>query len=326
MKTVVTGASGHVGANLVRELLAADREVRVLVHQDARALEDLPVQQVRGDVCDVDGLCAAFDGAEVVYHLAAIVSITGDRGGLVDAVNVGGTANVVKACRRQGVRRLVHFSSVHALQQTPLDEVLDERRPAAAGPGVLAYDRAKAAGEAVVLAEAGNDFEVVVLNPTAIMGPLDFRGSPTGTLIAKLYQGRLPALVDGGFDWVDVRDVVQGAMAAERLGRSGERYVLSGAWASVGELAALVHECGGARPPRFTSSLGLASVGAPLVEAWSRISGTVPLYTRDSLNVLRHSNRHISRDKAVAELGYAPRALADTVRDTVQWWRREGVA
>jgi len=277
------------------------------------------VERVQGNVLDENALCAAFAGADVVYHLAAVISITGAQGGAVDAVNVGGTRNVVAACRKQGVRRVVHFSSVHALQQTPLDTPLDETRPPAAGPRVLAYDRAKAAGEAVVREAARNGLDAVIVYPTAILGPLDFRGSEMGGVIAKLYHGHMPALVAAGFDWVDVRDIAAGAMAAEKLGVSGEGYLLSGQWTTLLELGELVHRFGGARPPRFIASLGLATVGAPFMEAWSTITHQQPLYTRDSLNVLRHSNRNVRHDKAARDLGYVPRTLADTVRDTVAW-------
>ena len=147
MTVVVTGAAGHVGATLVRELLRRGRAVRVLVHQHTRAFEGLEVEQVRGDVRSVDSLRTAFAGAEVLYHLAGIISITGDRDGRVAAINVEGVANAAQAALDCGVRRMVHFSSVHAFQQEPLGEPLDETRPRVTDPRASAYDRSKADGE-----------------------------------------------------------------------------------------------------------------------------------------------------------------------------------
>ena len=146
MTTVVTGANGHVGANLIRALLARGRTVRAMVHMNRRAIESLNVDMVRGDVCDLPSLCEAFKDAEVVYHLAGHISISTDEWPLCESINVIGTRNVVEACLRCGVRRLVHFSSIHAFEQEPLDILLDESRPLVELRHGLPYDRSKAAG------------------------------------------------------------------------------------------------------------------------------------------------------------------------------------
>jgi len=128
MLTLVTGAAGHVGGNLVRRLLELKRPVRVLVHRDTRALEGLEVERAQGDVLDPNSLLSAMRGVDVVFHLTALISITGDAEGKVRRTNVEAPRNVTQACLKSGVKRLIHFSSIHAFQQEPLDQPVDETR------------------------------------------------------------------------------------------------------------------------------------------------------------------------------------------------------
>lgn len=324
MLTVVTGASGHVGGNLVRELLARGRKVRAMVHTEARALDGLDVEVVRGDVRDVGSLRRVFAGAERVFHLAALISIDGDKLGLVPATNVEGARNVASTALECGVKRLCHFSSIHAFHIAAHGQAVDETRPRAVAPHEGAYDRSKAAGEAAVREVIGRGLDAVIVNPTAILGRHDYGPSRMGRVFLDLFHGRLPSLVDGGFNWVDVRDVVAGALAAEEKGRTGESYILSGHWFSVPELAAMVEQVTGKRPPRFTSPMWLARTGAPFVELFGRLTGKEALYTRESLAALR-SNRSVSHQKATAELGYRPRPTVETVEDTYHWLVEAGI-
>ncbi len=321
---VVTGASGHLGANLVRQLLAAGRRVRVLKYNGTRSLEGLDLERVDGDVLDERSLALAFRGAEVVYHLAGFISIVRSQRGRLEAVNVGGTRNVVRACLAQGVRRLVHFSSIHAFSQFPRDVPLDESRGPADAARAPAYDQSKARGEREVLAGVERGLDAVILNPTAVLGPYDFEPSRMGRVLRDLQRGTLPALVSGGFDWVDARDVCAAALVAESRGRRGERYLLSGAYASVADLAALVAEVSGTRAPRVVLPQWLVRPLAPLSELWSEVTGAVPRFTRDSMVALRTGNPAVRHDKASAELGHAPRPLRTTVEDTLRWFRDSG--
>jgi dihydroflavonol-4-reductase len=324
MTVVVTGASGHLGANLVRALLERDETVRVLVHRSAAALAGFEdrIERIEGSVCEPDSLGPAFDGARRVYHLAGVISIDGDPDGRVHRVNVEGTRNVARACLERGVGRLVQVSSVHAYDMDPRDEVLDEgRRQVADSPHHSPYDRSKALGERIVRAQIDAGLDAVIVNPTGIMGPVDFGPSRLGQLLLDLSTGKLPALLDGGFDFVDVRDVAAGILAAGEQGRRGENYILGNAWYSIHALARLVEAAGGSRAPRFISPVWAARLGVPFARVASRVSGREPLFTRESLEVLI-SNRSISSRKARAELGFAPRSLAETVTDTLQWFAR----
>jgi dihydroflavonol-4-reductase len=324
VKTFVTGASGHIGGNLVRALLAEGREVRVLVRRDTRAIDGLDVERVSGDVLDRESLARAVRGADVVYHLAGHISLAGDRGGLMQRANVIGTRNVVAACVEAGVRRLLHFSSIHALSGKPVEEVIDETRPLADGRRAVAYDLSKARSELEVQAGVARGLDAVTLNPGGVLGPHDYKPSYMGEVILDLCHGRLPALIDGGFSWVDVRDVASGALAAEKRGRSGERYLLTGHWLSTAALGDVVEEITGVERPRFVAPMWLAIAGAPFVTAWSHVTGKRPRYTLGSLAAIRN-HRMVSHQKAREELGYSPRPLRATVADTVEWFRQSQI-
>jgi len=189
MTVVVTGASGHVGANLVRALLDEGRPVRALVHANRQALAGLDIEMVEGDIANPESLLKAFDGAEVVYHLAATISLLMDSWPLLERVNVTGTRNVVEACLRSGIRRLVHFSSIHALRQEPLETTVDELRPLVDSPRCPPYDRSKAAGEIEIHRGLERGLDAVIINPTAIIAPYDYRPSRFGQILLDLARG-----------------------------------------------------------------------------------------------------------------------------------------
>ncbi len=323
--TVVTGATGHVGNTLVRALLEQGRRVRALIHTHAASLDGLAVERVDGDVLDVDSLARAFAGADVVYHLAARISITGDQGGRVTAINVEGTRNAARAALAAGVRRFVHFSSVHAFDLEPTEGAIDEGagRP---GPHHPAYDRSKAAGEATLREVIADGLDATIVNPTGVIGPLDFEPSRMGRLIALIGRRRIPAMTPGGFDWVDVRDVVAGAMAAEASGRTGVNYLLGGHWQSMADIGAMAAAAHGVAPPRWQSPMWMARLGAPFVTLASKLTGAEPLYTAEALHAVR-ANRHIDTTRARAELGHDPRPTATSILDAVAWQRAraEGV-
>lgn len=323
MITVVTGASGHIGNNLVRAMLSEGRRVRAVVHRDLRALDGLDIERVRGDVLDPSSLGRAFDGADVVYHLAAMITIRPDRGGRACLVNVEGTRNVVAACKDGGIRRLVHFSSIHACDADPLDDEIDESRPLASGNHLPAYDKSKADAERVVIEECSRGLDAVIVSPTAVIGPHDYRPSAMGQVFLDLYRRRLPALVRGGFNWVDVRDVCAGAMAAERLGCAGERYLLAGHWRSLFDLAKLVEETTRVPAPRLVIPVWLARLAIPFAAMAGALTGTEPRFTRASLRAVTHHQR-VSHRKASQLLGYSPRPLRQTIADTYAWFRERG--
>jgi dihydroflavonol-4-reductase len=323
MTVAVTGATGHVGANLVRALIDKGISPRCLVHINCRAIDGLDVEKAQGDVRDLDSLCHAFEGVDTIYHLAASISLSMTDWPEQEKINVKGTANVVEACLRTGVSRLVHFSSIHALVQEPLDIPVDESRPLVDSRRYPPYDRSKAAAEIEVRRGIEKGLNAVIVSPTAVFGPYDYQPSYFGEALITIAERKLPALVTGGFNWVDVRDVVTGAMAAAELAPAGSRYLLSGHWVSMCEIAAIIEEITGVSTGRPICPLWLAHIGAPFIGAICRLNGKRPLYTSVSLRALK-SNRNISHELATRELGYQPRPFRETLVDTLQWFRENG--
>ncbi len=324
MTVVVTGASGHLGGNLVRALLSQGRTVRAMVHHDRRAIAGLDVETIAGDLTDFDSLKRAFQGVDTVYHAAALISLTSHEWAKLEATNIEGVRNVLAACQACGVRRLAHFSSIHALEQKPLALPVDEQRPlVSARPGVPLYNRSKAAGERLVRRAIAEGLDAIILYPTGILGPDDFAPSHFGEVTLQLARGKMPALVNAGFDWVDVRDVAQGALLAEAKAPPGGRYLLSGHWVSLKGLAETISCYTGVPAPRLSFPLALAQLGTPFA-ALFRSDYHRPLYTSVSIQSLK-SNHHISHAKATRELGYQPRLFDETIRDTLQWFERAGL-
>ena len=317
---VITGASGLVGGNLVRALLAQGRRVRALVHRDRRALAGLDVETVPADLTDQASLKQAFRGAEAVYHLASSISISMENWDELQRVNVIGTRNVIEACLQNNVRRLIYFGSIHAYDHAPFDQPLDEDRPLLMGDRIPPYERSKALAEMETRRSLDRGLDSVILIPTAIAGPFDFRPSYFGQALQLLARGRIPALVRGGYDWVDVRDVVNGAIQAERLAPRGGRYILSGHWHSVREVAQFTSEITGKPAPRFTVPIWLAQLAQPIMAKLAQVNGAQPIYTRPMLNAM-NSNHHISRARATRDLGYSPRPFQQTIADTLDWFR-----
>lgn len=336
MRVVVTGATGHVGANLVRSLVARGDQVRVVVRARTQALEGVDVERVPGDVRDPGSLRAAFAGAEVAYHLAAVISISGDPQGLVRAVNVDGARNAAEAALAAGVRRFVHCSSVHAFDLYRRGSAARAGQPAGPGridetwprvpdyPPHFAYDRSKAAGEQAVRAVMERGLEAVILHPSGVVGPYDFGPSRMGRVLLQLHRRTLPSLVDGGFDFVDVRDVALGLIAASERGRPGENYLVTGNHVRIAELAAAAHAVTGVRPPRLSTPIWVARLGVPVFAAIGKVQRAEPLYTHESLSVLQ-SRHQFDCTKARRDLGYAPRPLEATLRDTYAWFAAAGL-
>lgn len=241
----------------------------------------------------------------------------------MEKINVHGTSHVIEACRSCGVRRLVHFSTIHALNSSPEDKTIDEER-FLVGPGDgLAYDRTKAQAERVVMMAAEEGLDAVIVSPTALVGPLDFRPSKIGKAMLRMCHKRRAFIVAGGFNWVDVRDVVSGALAAEQRGRRGERYILSGTWLSLSDLFNEVKKASGLDIRTVTSPIWLARLASPFATIVSRAGKQDPLYTKDTLYTICH-HRFVSCDKARQELGYRTRPISETISDTITWFRDSG--
>lgn len=324
MKIAVTGASGHVGTNLCRELVSQGHVLKALVHTNTESLEDIPLTKIQGDLKNPESLTELVRDTDVVFHLGAIISIRGNRtGGLFD-INVEGTRRICSAAQKASVRRFFHFSSIHALVHRPYDQELDETRPLAVQDR-MAYSRSKALAEEVVLDAVKQGLDAVILCPTAVLGPFDYAPSLLGRALILLASGKLPTLIPGGYDWVDVRDVVRASISSLDKGKKGERYLLSGHWRTLKQISDLVSDIMDFRPARkFTCPHWLAQIGLPFINLYCSVYEKEPLYTQDSLYTLRTAHKNISHRKAAQDLDFKPRPFEETLRDTLDWFREQG--
>ena len=317
---ILTGGAGHVGAAVIRALLQRGERVRaLLLPGQAPKVADAAVEYVEGDVCRPETLAPLFREGEgaVVIHTAALISIARKVDDRVRFVNVEGTQNVLALCREARVKRLIHVCSSHAIPELPRGQVqreIDDYDPDKVR-GCYAKTKAEAARDVVAAAKKGLD--AVLVLPTGIFGPGDRGGNHLLQMVIQYMQGKLPAYVKGGYDFVDVRDVARGILLAAEKGRAGESYLLNGAYASLRQVLTQVKElCHLKALPELPRFLGQTAV--PFVELAARISGHRPLYTAYSLRVLG-SNAAYSHEKATRELGYAPRPLTETIQDMVAW-------
>jgi dihydroflavonol-4-reductase len=257
---------------------------------------------------------------DAVIHLAAKISISRFLTDDLRNTNILGTKNILDASRKHKIKRFIHFSSIHALDNSPLDKPMDETQPMAS-KNPLPYEMTKAAGEKLVYEACKDGLDASVINPTAILGPHDYKPSLMGQVVMKLYNNSLPALIKGGYDWVDVRDVAIGAVSCIEKGRKGERYILSGKWASLPELSALIGKVSGRKTPGIVVPDWMAKLGVPFMKVMADLKKEHPLYTFESLEIIKMGNTMIRHAKAERELGYTPRELEITVKDTVDWFK-----
>jgi dihydroflavonol-4-reductase len=323
MFAVVTGASGHLGANLVRSLLAKKWKIKALVHRDKRALEGLDIEYVPGDVLDKESLIKAFTGADVVFHLAGRISVVTYDRKEVEAVNITGVQNVVDACLATSVKRLIHTSSFHAHKQEPLDQPMDESRSLLDEGIYPPYDHSKAKGEKIVRDAIEKGLDAIIINPSGMLGPNDFKPSHFGTTILSMAKGKTPVLVDAGLSWVDIRDVADGMIKACEQATLGAKYFFSGNWITLQDIAQQVAAITGVKPPQIVLPMWLAKTSAPAAMFFDRFRGRRPLFTPISMKELE-SNPDISHARASKELGYQPRPIEQTIADTVAWFQTHG--
>ncbi|MGB7537519.1 MAG: SDR family oxidoreductase [Anaerolineales bacterium] len=320
---LVTGATGHIGNVLVRKLLAAGESVRVLIFpgEDTLPLKDLLLEMVTGDVLDPLSLRKAMQGVTRVFHLAGIISILPGRSRIVNRVNFEGTKNVIAEARQAGVQRLIYTSSIHAIRRVPQGVRIDERLPFDPENTAGEYDRSKAQASLAVLEAARQGLDSVILCPTGVIGPNDYRRSELGQLILDCVEHKTQFYVDGAYDFVDVRDVADGIMNAADKGRSGETYILSGEKLTVRRIIDILWDLTGRRFARIHIPFSVARFAARYTPFYYRRKRMKPRFTSYSLETLR-SNSDISHDKATAELGYHPRSLKESITDTVEWFRK----
>ncbi len=324
---VVTGATGHIGNVLVRELAARGQKVRavVLPRDSHRALARVDAEITHGDVTDPASIESALAGADVVFHLAGIVTIMPGMVKLLEKVNIGGMKNVIRACRAVGVRRLVYTSSIHAVAEPPRGTTIDESQPFDPTRVLGDYARSKARATLLLLHEiAKGGLDAVVCCPTGVIGPWDFGISNVGQLIVDFESGHLKSFVRGAYDFVDVRDVVNGLILAAEKGQTGRHYIFSGDQVQVPELMKVLETEIGRPAPTYEIPSAVARAAGALASVYYRVARRKPVFTAYSIDVL-HSNSVVSSARARLELGFASRPWKESIHDQVGWFRSEGI-
>ena len=331
MNCFVTGASGFIGANLVHELLAQGHSVKVLVRRgsDLRGLEGAQIARVEGDLSDGAKLKEAMSGCGWCFHVAASYHLWLRDYRPMYAANVEGTRTVIQAAAAAGCERIVYTSTVgciglpepHGGQLTPSDE----STPVREGQMVNHYKRSKWQAEQLATRLAREGLPVIIVNPSAPVGPRDVKPTPTGQVIVDFLNRRMPAYLDTGLNWVHVRDVAIGHILAARKGCVGERYILGNAegnWTMQQAFAAL-EEISGIPAPRVRIPYAVALGAAYVNEALAFVTGRPPKAPLAGVRMARHK-MFFSPGKAIRELGLPQTPPRQALADAVQWFRRNG--
>jgi dihydroflavonol-4-reductase len=322
---LVTGASGFVGAAVVRALLARGERVRVLLRpkSDRRNVEGLAVETRLGSLDDPASLARAVEGCRFLFHVAADYRLWVPDPAAMYRTNVEGTEALMRAALAAGVERIVYTSSVAVLglrDDAPSDETTPSRIEDMIGP----YKRSKFLAEERVRALVAEEgLPAVIVNPSTPIGPRDVKPTPTGRMILEAALGRMPAFVDTGLNIVHVDDVATGHLLALEKGVVGERYILGGENLTLAEILATVALCCGRKPPTVRLPIAPLIPIALVAEGLARLTEREPFVTRDGLR-MAHYRMWFSSEKAKRALGYAPRPAREAIVEAVAWFREAG--
>ncbi len=326
MTLLITGASGFIGSAVLRRLVAAGHRVRALVRGDSdrQNLEGMAVETVVGELRDPESLARAVAGCSGLFHLAADYRLwVPDPDGLY-ATNVDGTRNVMLAAASAGVARIVYTSSIATLGLNADRTPADETTPATIDDMIGHYKRSKFLAEAEVRRLADREgLPVVIVNPSAPVGPRDIKPTPTGRMIVEAAAGRMPAFLDTGLNLVHVDDVAEGHVLAFERGEVGQRYILGGENMTLRDILASIAAITGRRPPRVRLPHYVVLPVAYIAESWARLSGGDAFVSVDGVRLARKPMFFSSR-KAREELGFEPRPALEALRDAVHWYREHG--
>jgi len=329
MAVLVTGGTGFVGANVVRELVALGAAVRVLARRgsDRRALDGLAVEVVEGDLLDRASLARAVRGIETVYHVAADYRLWARNPMELHRVNVDGTRAMLDVAGEAGVKRIIYTSTVGALGIPGDGTPGTEDTPVSLADMVGPYKASKFLGERVAVELAGRGLPIVIVNPSAPIGPWDVKPTPTGQMIVDFMRGRMFATLDTGLNIVHVRDVARGHLLAAERGRIGERYILGHAHGnlSLADIGRLLSDITGRPAPRLRVPYAVAWCGAACTEVVARLTGRPPAVPLTAVRMAR-KRMYFSPAKAVRELGLPQTDPREALRDAVHWFAAHGYA
>lgn len=323
---LLTGASGFVGSAVLRELLREGFRVRALIRPNSRYGDLIArnVQFVYGDLRERGSLRNACEGCRYLFHVAADYRLSLRDNATVFAVNVNGTRKLMEEAMRAGMERIVYTSSVATLDCRQNGEPADEAATLPIQYADGAYKRSKILAEQLVLDMSGNKgLPVVIVNPSTPVGPRDIRPTPTGKIIVAAASGQVPAYVDTGLNVVHVDDVARGHLAALRLGRIGERYILGGENVPFSQILAEIAASVGRSRPKYRIPWYVAAPAALAGEMQALMTGKEPLATWAGVRLARHK-MFFTSSKAEQELGYRARPHVEALADAITWFGSHG--
>lgn len=325
MTTLVTGASGFLGSHVTRLLAQRGERIRVLLRPTShtRLLEGLAVERVSGDLRDPASLEQALAGVRTVYHVAADYRLWARDPREIYESNLQGTRNLLQAAARAQVEKFVYTSTVGTVAVQRDGVLPDEDTVAALDEMIGAYKRSKWLAEQEARKAAAAGLPVVIVNPTTPVGPGDAKPTPTGRIIIDFLNGRMPAYVDTGLNFVPVEDAAAGHLLAARLGRMGERYILGGENLTLKQALEILSQLSGRPAPRVRVPHALALAAGYADAALSRLIGREPQIPLDGVRMARHS-MFVNAEKARAELGFSPGPLAAAFEGAVRWYEMNG--
>lgn len=319
---LITGILGHLGSTVARELLKQGATIRgfdlkQVVHND---LQKEKVNMFYGDIRNLKEVEPLFQDLEdyevIVIHCAGIVSISSHYDERVYSVNVNGTKNIVNLCKKYAVKKLVHISSVHAIPEGEKGSLIKEVSSFHPDAVTGLYAKTKAIASQYVLDATKEGLDASIIHPSGIIGPYDLGNGHLTSMIIDFLNHNLTALVKGGYDFVDVRDVTNTILACTEKGRKGECYIVTNHYFTVQEIINIVANLSNKKMIKTVLPLWFARLTAPLSEVYYKIRKMPPLYTSYSLYTLQ-SNSNFSHEKATKELGYKPRPIEETLKDTI---------
>ena len=323
---LITGGSGHVGANLVRELSSRGYEVRCIdFDNDHRAFEGFNVELVKGNITDISTLDNTFKDVEIVFHTAAVISLDRKDKDLIRSVNVGGTENVCEMSLRHGVKKLIHFSSVDAFVREPLEDPLYENRSLVTDPNAVPYDLSKADAQRIVLEYCDKGLNASIIHPSGIFGPNDFKPSLFGQEFINIANGKRPYSINVGYDYVDVRDLCKTSVDCIDKGEIKQNYIVGGNYMDFVYMSEVMSEILNKKLIRSTLPFGFIYMSLPGSYMSSLIKKTPRAITLDSIHTIKVQNKNIPSGLSKEQLDHNPRPLEETIQDTIEFFQKRGL-
>ncbi len=324
--TLVTGASGFVGSHVARQLVAAGNQVRVLARPSSnlRALEGVAVERVEGDLREPASLARAMRGIQRVFHVAADYRLWAADPNEIYRSNVEGTRSLLAAARDAGVERIVYTSTVATIAVPAHGATLPNENTSATLQQMIGhYKRSKFLAEQEAIQAATAGVPVVIVNPTAPVGPGDWKPTPTGRILVDFLNGKMPAYVDTGLNVVAVEDVAAGHLLAAEKGRIGERYILGGRNMTLKEILDALSKITGRPAPRIKMPHAVALAAGYADQWFSRLARRAPQIPVEGVKMSRH-RMFVASDKAERELGYRAGPVEAALQRAVRWYEENG--